>query len=390
MSNNKKNDIPDTIKIILVGNSGVGKTSIINRFHNNSYKDNISATIAMNYVEKKVKIKGKKLTINIWDTAGQEKYKSVNKLFIKNSNIVIFVYGINSKESFNELTYWHECIDKELGEIPLLCLVGNKVDLVEMEEVKEEEGQELANQWGAFFAQLSAKCDAEGINTFFTEILSLFINNKRGIFPRNDSITINNSNGKKSQGCCGGDNSDKEKKEINDKMAFFGGKGTSFSIKNIIKTILGNENGTPKNEYITLYQYQYKYEKKRIINLNIFEIDEGCLNCLNENDNELNDIIKNCKIFFLVFDMGQKESFNDLKQYIEKINKNKNNKGKNIIYFLGISDESIINNGNEGITNEEAKKLANDIGGNFKKISLDDKNLFQSLIKSNIENYLNY
>ena len=124
--------------------------------------------------------------------------------------------------------------------------------------------------------------------------------------------------------------------------------------------------------------------------MNIFEINEGCLNCLNENDNELIDIIKNCKILFLVFDMGQKESFNDLKQYIEKINKNKNNEGKNIIYFLGISDESIINNGNEGITNEEAKKLANDIGGNFKKISLDDKNLFQSLIKSNIENYLNY
>ena len=384
---NKKNDIPNPIKIILVGNSGVGKTSIINRFYNNTFKDNISATIAMNYIEKKIKIKGKKLTINIWDTAGQEKYKSVNKLFLKNSNIVIFVYGINSKESFNELNYWHECVDKELGEIPLLCLVGNKIDLVEKEEVKEEEGQELANEWGAFFSQLSAKCDAEGINTFFTNILSLFINNKRGTFPRQESITIKKNIRKKSQGCCGGDKSDKEQNEINDKMAFFGGKGTSFSIKNIIKTILGNENGTPKNEYIILYQYQYKYEKKKI-NLNIFEINEGCLNCLNKNDNELNDIIKNCKIFFLVFNMSQKESFNDLNKYIEKINKY--NDGKNIIYFLGISDESIINIGNEGITNEEAKKLANDYGGNFKKISLDDKNLFQSLIKSNIENYLNY
>ena len=73
-----------------------------------------------------------------------------------------------------------------------------------------------------------------------------------------------------------------------------------FSIKNIIKAILGNENRTPKNEYITLYQYQcqYKNEKKKKIKLIIIEINEGCLNCLNKSDNELNDIIKKSKIFF--------------------------------------------------------------------------------------------
>ena len=236
MSNIKENDIPDAIKIILLGSSGVGKTSIINRFHSNDFKKNTTPTIAMNFIEKKLIINGKILTINLWDTAGQEKYKSINKLFIKNSNIVILVYGINSKDSFNELNFWYEFIENELGEMPFLCLVANKIDLVEMEEVSEEEGKELANKWGAFYAQLSAKCDEGGINKFFTDALTLFINGNKGYLPIRESIIIQKGSERRNHGCCGEVKLNKEK---NIKIIFFGGKGSSMYIKRIIKAIIG-------------------------------------------------------------------------------------------------------------------------------------------------------
>jgi len=73
----------DAIKIILVGNAGVGKTAIINRYYKNTFSEKMEPTISMNFIEKKLNIDGKDITLNIWDTAGQEKYRSCNKLFIK-------------------------------------------------------------------------------------------------------------------------------------------------------------------------------------------------------------------------------------------------------------------------------------------------------------------
>ena len=99
---NQKTKIEE-IKIILIGNSGVGKTAIINRYYNNSFDINMESTISMNFVGKKININGKYYDLNIWDTAGQEAYRSCNKLFIKNSNIVIFVYDITNKKTFIDL-----------------------------------------------------------------------------------------------------------------------------------------------------------------------------------------------------------------------------------------------------------------------------------------------
>ena len=138
MSNKKKPEEKTILKVILVGNAGVGKTAIINRFYKNSFTENMLPTIAMNYIEKKIIIEGQKIYLSIWDTVGQEEYKSCNKLFIKNSNIVILVYDITRKISFNDLDYWHETIENELGENPYLALAGNKVDLIEEEEVNKE------------------------------------------------------------------------------------------------------------------------------------------------------------------------------------------------------------------------------------------------------------
>ena len=348
-------------------------------------------TVAMNFVEKKIDICGKTLTLKIWDTAGQEKFRSCNKLFIKNSNIVVFVYSITSKESFEDLNYWYETIQKELGEKPLLSIVGNKVDLIDNEEVSEDEGKELANKWDAFYGQLSAKCDQKGIDIFFEKLLNLFLEKKRGIYLRNDSITINIDNRENTKkGCCLG-KPNKANQEIDINIIFFGEKDESNNIKSIIKTIIGNGKTTQINinENININKYQYKYKSnKKIINANFFEMNEECIN---SDEIKLDSIIQNCKIFYLVFDMNKRENFNDLNKYIETINKCK--EGKNFINILGVTDSRTSKThkaDNESVTNEEAIKFSNDFGGNFKEVSINDKNILQSLLKTNIDNYLNY
>ena len=166
------------IKVILIGNSGVGKTSIINRFYLNKFEEKQNITFTANFIVKNINIDGKTVILNVWDTAGQEKFKSVNKIFIKNSNIIIFVYDITNHKSFEELDFWYKLIIDESEEDAIFGLAGNKADIVEKESVSIEEGQKRAEEWGATFALLSAKEDKAGISSFFTELVKNYLGNQ--------------------------------------------------------------------------------------------------------------------------------------------------------------------------------------------------------------------
>ena len=205
---NDENDKNLKLKIILVGNSFTGKTSIINRYHNNTFTQNTKNTISMNFVTKKLSLNNKKIVANIWDTAGDEQFRSVNRLFVKNSDIVIFVYDITRKKSFEDLDFWHKFIIDELGQSPSFALVGNKMDLYEKEEVREEEGEELANEWEAHFALLSAKEENMAIHQFFEKIIKLYLEkngDQEDKLVKNSSLTLEDSNKNKIEdddGCC--------------------------------------------------------------------------------------------------------------------------------------------------------------------------------------------
>ena len=153
----------ESIKIILIGNSGVGKTAIINRFELDKFSKDTQSTISSSFIIKPIDIDGKKLILNIWDTAGQEKFRSLNKLFIKNSKIIIFVYDVTVRQSFDQLNFWYELVNDEINEGVVLGLAGNKIDRIQEdnveEEVSKEEGKNLAEKWGAHFSLISAKMD---------------------------------------------------------------------------------------------------------------------------------------------------------------------------------------------------------------------------------------
>ena len=157
------------IKIILLGDTGVGKSSIIRRYHEDTFEGDTISTFNANYIEKELIIKKKRVILEIWDTAGQEKFNSMTKLFVKNSKIIILVYNVTSLKSFEALNYWYDFIEKELGENIILGLAGNKTDLIfeegYEEEVSSEKGKEFARKINASFALISAKESSKEITS---------------------------------------------------------------------------------------------------------------------------------------------------------------------------------------------------------------------------------
>ncbi len=172
--NGDKIEDDDGIKVILLGETGVGKTNIINIATNQNFEPEEKTTIVSSFSKVILKIKKKQYQLNIWDTIGQEQFKQLTKLFYNNSKIVIFVYDITSKESFNELkNYWVKDIESKLGNNIIKGLIANKSDLFLYEQVKEEEGEEYAKSINAKFLMFSAKDDStQKIQDFFSILLN--------------------------------------------------------------------------------------------------------------------------------------------------------------------------------------------------------------------------
>ena len=177
-SNDNKKEGKEPIKIILLGDSGVGKTNIILRYLKDEFNQNSISTIGTTFGVKELIRNNITYNLNIWDTTGQEVYRSVTKLFIQGAKIVILVYCIDQKKSFESLDYWYNSIMEICGENVVLGIVGNKIDLFDDEEkveVTEEEGQKYAEEKKAIFKLVSAKIDKKGIDSLFDQLFDKYI-----------------------------------------------------------------------------------------------------------------------------------------------------------------------------------------------------------------------
>ena len=195
-------------KAILLGESGTGKTSLINVSVGIKFQDGIASTLASSYVEKKFQKGKKEYILDLWDTNGQEKYRAMTKLFVKNSKIVIFVYSTDSRDTFDTLNYWIDYAKGVLGNNFIIGIVGNKSDLYMKEKVKEIEGKNFADSVGAKFRLVSAKVDPQGFIDFLSELLDEFLQ-KNGIIVENEinynnkfKVNDKNKTKKKENICC--------------------------------------------------------------------------------------------------------------------------------------------------------------------------------------------
>ena len=189
------------IKLILVGDTGTGKTNLISVATGNEFNSGIFTTTSCSYIQKIIKINQKEYKVNLWDTIGQEKYRSLTKIFIKDSNIVIFTYDITKRDTFTSLPYWKNVIEEILGNDITLGVVGNKIDLYLEEKVKEQEGKKYADSIGALFKLTSAKNNPKEFSNFIEILLDKYLKEHK-IHPRRDTIGIKKVNEKEKKGCC--------------------------------------------------------------------------------------------------------------------------------------------------------------------------------------------
>ena len=170
---------PEPIKVVLLGESGVGKTNIISRYVNDLFLAKSLSTIGSTYIEKELKRNNITYKLHIWDTSGQERYHSITKLFLQNSDIVLLVYSIENIQSFNNLDYWYKEVNNLCGDNFILGIAGNKYDLFDddsIERVPDEEAMKYAKEKNAIFKLISAKQDKKGIDSLFDKLLDAYIN----------------------------------------------------------------------------------------------------------------------------------------------------------------------------------------------------------------------
>ena len=129
------------IKVVFVGDAAVGKTQIISRYVKNIFETDYTPTISVEFTRKEVEFKNKERKLQLWDTAGQESYKSIIKNYYKDSHLIAFVYDIKARDSFNSiLNYWVEDV-KTQNKDAIFLLVGNKLDLEDKRQVSTEEAK---------------------------------------------------------------------------------------------------------------------------------------------------------------------------------------------------------------------------------------------------------
>ncbi|KAJ3452091.1 ras-related protein rab-5c [Anaeramoeba flamelloides] len=164
------------IKIVMLGQCGTGKTSIVIRFVQNEFKENTKPTVGANFFLRSMNFEDQNFCLRLWDTSGQEKFDSLTPLYYRNANIAILVYDVKSISSLEKVKYWVKEIKNNVKVMPLLLIVGNKMDeyIEEYDYETVERAKVIAQKMGIGVAQASAKT-GEGINEIFENITQKLI-----------------------------------------------------------------------------------------------------------------------------------------------------------------------------------------------------------------------
>ena len=153
-------------KLIFLGDQSVGKSCILNRFLNDTFIEDYQATIGLDFQSKNVQIDNQDIHLLLYDTAGQEKFRSLIPMYTRDANIILLVYDISNKDSFTNLSLWLKDLTNVNMEEVIICIVGNKIDLNDKRAVNTEEGKKFAEEHDFIFQEISAKT-GEGFSDLF-------------------------------------------------------------------------------------------------------------------------------------------------------------------------------------------------------------------------------
>ena len=169
------------MKLILVGDSGVGKTNILSKYLKNDFDPDSKATVGVEFGTKNIEIDNKRIKVQIWDTAGQERYKSITSTYYKGAKGAFIVYDITRKSTFDNIDKWIGDLKNNGDENMIVYLVGNKSDLNDMREVRKDEAMTKSEKFNIAFSETSALY-GDNIHKIFQDLMEkVYINFYRNV-----------------------------------------------------------------------------------------------------------------------------------------------------------------------------------------------------------------
>ena len=180
-------------KIILIGDSGVGKTNILSKFIKNEFEERLKPTVGVEFGSKNFTIDGYLVKAQIWDTAGEERYRSITSAYYKGAKGCLLVYSITDRRSFDNIDKWIEQLKGNSDEDLCIILVGNKIDIEDFVDVKTEEGMEKAKSLNIPFMETSA-LNNQNIDKVFQKLIEEVYEKNNKIFRKNISLVVDNEN----------------------------------------------------------------------------------------------------------------------------------------------------------------------------------------------------
>lgn len=155
-------------KLLMIGDAGVGKSSMLLRFTDDSFDEHIQSTIGVDFKVKHLNVSGKRIKLTIWDTAGQERFRTITTSYFRGAQGILLVYDVTDRRSFESIRNWVSQIQQHADVHVNKILVGNKCDMLDEKVVSTEEGQKLAKEFGIDFWEASAKNDINVEQSFIS------------------------------------------------------------------------------------------------------------------------------------------------------------------------------------------------------------------------------
>jgi len=156
------------LKLLLIGDSGVGKSCLLLRFSDDSFTPSFITTIGIDFKIRTIELDGKRIKLQIWDTAGQERFRTITTAYYRGAMGILLVYDVTDERSFKNIRNWFSNIEQHASEGVNKILIGNKCDWVEKKAITKEQGQALADEFGIKFLETSAKANINVEEAFFT------------------------------------------------------------------------------------------------------------------------------------------------------------------------------------------------------------------------------
>nr|XP_011441468.2 ras-related protein Rab-37 isoform X4 [Crassostrea gigas] len=190
-------------KVMLIGDSGVGKTCLLVRFKDGAFlSGSFISTVGIDFRNKVVDVEGTKVKLQIWDTAGQERFRSVTHAYYRDAHALLLLYDVSNKASFDNIRAWLGEINEYAQEDVVIMLLGNKADMTSERVIRTEDGERLANEYNVAFMETSAKTGMNVDLAFMAVAKDLKMKKTRKPTDPKFSVTDYVNQEKQSVGCC--------------------------------------------------------------------------------------------------------------------------------------------------------------------------------------------